>query len=348
MTRLLSYSELKTAMDCLARWDFAYGGRLAGSALRSRRIAPRLSEGRAFGAAAAEWHAQSSSLLANWLAHQAAAESLEADFDEMRAAGVPVTAGELSEAHSRISAVLDHYMATAEPMPLTRLEDELDVPLPSRGGVRGSNRYRFTGRIDGFAPDELGHQWIVEFKLRGQLMPAWLIQLSAQLRWYSWALGRQQGDQFPVGVLVEERLNGFPLPARILKSGQPSKDQAQHTTGELYRQACAETGAEVDELVAEMFDRRQWQQRTPIVFRPGELEDAAAELVGAARLIAALDAGEIVPIRNASRAHCSGCQFREICPAPSDRLFVESLFERIPAKRDRVNQQREAASVNTT
>jgi len=341
-TRLLSFSEISSALTCTMRHDLAYVGHAAGSALKSRSVGRRLTEGRAFGAAVATWHQRRDELFTTFDAHQALVASLTEDFDQMAAAGAFVSVDELVAAQTRVGAVLDDYIARATPMALTRLEDPLDMPLRSRGGKRGSSRYRFTGRIDGFAPDEYGHRWIVEFKLRGQLTPAWLIAIQPQTRYYGLALAHEWG-QAPVGVIVEERLNEAPHAARILKSGKPSTDRQQMTTGALYRAACAETGADVDEELAATYDARQWQQRVPILFRPGELDEAANELVGAARLIQALDTGEIPPIRNVNRFNCSGCQFREICASPRDGAFVDALFERVPAKRDREVTTREAA-----
>ena len=334
MSRSVSYSEINSVQTCFRRHDLQYVGHAAGSALKPRSVGRRLTEGRAFGAAVAEFHAHGAEMFAAWDAHQALTAALTEDFDQMVQAGAFVAADAVTEAQARVGAVLDHYMELAVPIQLTRLEDPFDVPIRSRSGGRSSSRYRFTGRIDGFAPDEYGHRWIVEFKLRGQLTPAWLIAMQPQTRYYGVALAHEWGEA-PVGVIVEERLNEAPHPARVLKNGKPSTDRQQLTTGALYRQACAEAGADADEDLARFFDARQWQQRVPILFRPGELEEAAGELTGAARLIHQLDTGEIPPLRNVSRIHCGGCQFREICAAPRDTAYVDALFERVPAKRDR-------------
>ena len=54
-TRLLSFSEISSALTCTMRHDLAYVGHAAGSALKSRAVGRRLTEGRAFGAAVATW-----------------------------------------------------------------------------------------------------------------------------------------------------------------------------------------------------------------------------------------------------------------------------------------------------
>jgi CRISPR/Cas system-associated exonuclease Cas4 (RecB family) len=334
MSRSISYSEISTAQTCTARWDMHYGGRLAGSALRPRLITPQLSAGRAFGAAAAAYHSAETPGLAAMEAHGALEASLEADFDAMREMGLPVIVGDLVDARAKLEPILVDYLERTKRVALTRLEGQLDVALPSRSGKRASSLYRFEGRIDGYATDEHDHSWVVEFKLRKKLTPAWLIALQPQTKWYAWALGREHGS-FPIGVLVEERFADAPHPARILKSGQPSGDRAQLTTGALYRDACERTGAEVNHELAAHFESRKWQQRVPILFRPGELENAGRELVSAAKLIRDLDSGELWPIRNASVMHCHGCQYRDICADPMDEAFVDSLYVREEPKRQR-------------
>jgi hypothetical protein len=331
--RLLSYSEIETAMTCWARWDFAYGGRLAGDTLKSKLIAPILSEGRAWGAGVAAWHASTDTLLAPLEAHRALSDSLDQDEAEMEEHGLPTALEQRVESESRLSAMLDHYMATAVPLPnLTRLEGEVVVAIPSRSGKGASTRYRFQCFLDGFTADD-GEQWIVEFKLRKQLQDAALIQKSRQPRWYAWALTASQNGHSPTGVLIDERLNDVPKPPRILKSGSPSHAKDQLCTAADYSEACLNAGEEPKLEVVEHLRSRKWQQRIPLMFRQGEIEDAGRDLVSAAKLIRDLDSGELTPVRNASKMHCAGCRYRDVCAEPSDQLFVDSLFERTVPKR---------------
>lgn len=333
--RLLSHSEVDTAMTCFARWDFAYGGRLAGSTLKPKGIAPILSEGRAWGAAVAAWHAHGADLLGLWAASAALRESLESDEREMAERGFPVDLLDRLETEDRLTAMLEHYVATTEQLPnLTRLEDEVIVAIPSRKGGRASTRYRFLCRIDGFT-DKAGQRWLVEFKLRRGLQPAELIQRSRQIRWYAWALAQTMKEP-PIGVLVDERLNEVPRPARILKSGYPSHAVDQITTPDLYVDACHAADTPPKASTVDALAARVWQQRVPIMFRDGELEDAGRELVSAAKLIRDLDSGELEPIRHATRMTCGGCAFKTICDNPEDMLYVGTQFTRGQPKRDRV------------
>ncbi|CAB4197781.1 PD-(D/E)XK nuclease superfamily [uncultured Caudovirales phage] len=331
--RLLSYSEIETAMTCWARWDFAYGGRLAGDTLKSKSIAPILSDGRAWGAGVAAWHAATDSLLAPIQAHHALSDSLDADEAEMHDHGIPVDQVQRLESENRLGEMLDHYMATASPLPnLTRLEGEVIVAIPSRSGKHASTRYRFQCFLDGFT-DADGEQWIVEFKLRRQLQQAALVQKSRQPRWYAWALTTSQNGHAPTGVLIDERLNDVPKPARILKSGKPSHAKDQLCTSEDYVAVCLAADEQPKIEIVEHLRTRQWQQRIPLLFRSGEIDEAGQDLVSAAKLIRDLDSGVLTPVRNASQFHCGGCRYREVCAEPSDKLFVDSLFERTVPKR---------------
>lgn len=332
-------------MTCQARWDFSYGGRLAGTALRSRQIAPILSAGRAWGAAVAVWHAGQGTLLAAWDAHHALLDSINQDVREMEDNGWPPNLEDVTQLKRDLGDMLEHYMTTAEPLPnLTRLEAEIQVPIPSRSGRSSSNRYRYLCRIDGYTTID-GYDWLVEFKLRGKLQPTELIQLQRQYRWYAWALSRVRLSRPPAGIIVDERWNQAPKPVRILKGPHVSHASDQLCTAEAYIAACQEYGEAKHDVTHAKLLARRWQQRVPIQFRDGELEEAGRELVSGARLIHDLDTGLLWPIRNASAMNCNGCRFRRICANPEDDLYVDTLFDRVPAKRERTNENEEPDAI---
>lgn len=342
--RLLSHSEIETALACWARWDFRYGGRLAGTALKPLTTPSRLYEGRAWGAAVAAYHANPDTLLAAWDAHEALRLSLRRDAVAMSERGFLLPPEVIAEAELRLGAMLDHYITTADPLPgkLTRLEGEMQVPIPSRGGKHASTRYRFQGYIDGYISPE-GQQWIVEYKLRDSLTDPELIQRQRQPRWYAWALAQVQGFH-PTGVIVDERLNvplGVP---KINKDGRPSHDKRQRITAEDYIEACRERGEEPRFEMVQSLRERGWQQRVPILFRPDELDEAGQELVTAAKLIRDLDSGELYPLRHAIRPTCNHCDFRSICAEPQDESYVDTLFARNVPKRDRNPHEERAAA----
>jgi hypothetical protein len=341
--RLLSYTEVETAMTCFARWDFAYGGRLAGSTLKPRQVAAVLSEGRAWGEAVAAWHRASGTLTAPLEAQQALLDSLAEEADRLKELGLAVPMESRVMAERRLMAVLDHYMATAEPLPnLTRTEDEIVVPVPSRGGKRGSTHYRFLAKIDGWT-DSDGVEWIVEFKLRGRLTPVWLVELSRQPLWYAWAESRLRRRR-AFGVIVEERLNEAPKPALLTEKGKvPSHKKEQLTTPERYVDLCREYDVEPKQDTIDALAAREWQKRIPLAVSEKELAEAGRELVTAAKLIRDLDRGELMPVRNAKPGNCNGCKFRRVCKTPDDASVVDLDFERTVPKRLREPIERSAA-----
>lgn len=333
--RLISHTEITTAMTCWAKHAFAYTGHLTdGSTLKQKELAPILGDGRAWGAAVAAWHRASGGMFPLWEAHEALRASLKADEAEMADRGFPVDVGRRVEAENRLGAMLDHYSVTAEPLPnLTRLEGEIVVPLPSRSGSgRSSTRYRFQCFLDGYTAQD-GQQWIVEFKLRGRLTEPALLERQRQPPWYAWSLGRVQGGHRPTGVIVDERLNAVPNEPKINKNGKPSHDKAQVITSQSYVEACLERDEQPKMEVVASLDQRAWQQRFPLMLSQAELDTAGLELVSAAQLIRDLDSGQLTPIRNATRSNCQSCRYSQICANPQDHLLVDSLFERTVPKR---------------
>lgn len=343
MKRLLSYTEIEAAMTCWAKWDFAYGGRLAGSTLKPKTILPILSEGRAWGAAVAAWHAHGGELLAAWEAHSALLRSISGDVEKMREAGVPVDIEAVGAMQERMGAVLDHYMETAPPLggKLTLLEGEFITGVPSRGGKRASSRYDFHSYVDGYLEDRAGYAWLVEFKFRGDLTPVELIAKQRQHRWYAWTFEQHTGRPL-AGVLVDERLNEAPKPPRIVKAKRKgegidgrmvSHAKDQITTPKWYAEVCREFNVEPDMDTYNQLAMRRWQQRVPLTFRASEMAAAGAELTSAGKLIGHLDSGDFTPVRNAQKTLCSMCKFKQVCPEPGDTMLVESLFSRGTPKR---------------
>lgn len=336
MIRTISHTEVRALAICEAQHDFRYGGQLAGDALRPRSATPRMREGRAWGRAVATWHETGDAREAA----RALMHALAEDADEQRAAGVYETEVHAAMA-ARLGGILDHYVTTTEPLPLTEPEHDIVVPIPSRTGRRASSRYRFAGFLDGIHTDADGRHWIVEFKLRATLSSFEQLALDRQGRRYAWAWQQRTGE--PVaGVIYDERLAEAPKAPKVLASGKVSTDKRQITTPELYAAACMDAGQDPDLDTMQALAARRWQQRERIIFRPDELAETGAELVALAQRVGDLDNGRL-PIRTPHPAHCRGCSFREICPNPHDRPLVDANFERVPAKRDRDIQIPEAA-----
>lgn len=329
MTRSISPSEQRT-LDCTWRHALAYTGVLTGgTVLRKKAVAPALRQGRAWGRAIGTVYEHTGRTDSLALGHQALDEALDEDVAEQREAGVLIQE-DADAMRTRLHLMLDHHHLIVDPLDLRAAELELSVPIPSRSGRRSSNRYRFHGFLDGLHDDEHG-TWIWEAKLRRQLTPLALLQLDPQLREYAYAAA-VQFDVEPVGVIVEERLNEVPSSVKHNKNGSVSK--VQSCTVDTYVAACEKAEHNPDSEVMDRLAAKQWFQRQRIFFRPGELEDTGRQLVAVARHVAALESGEIAPVRSPSRARCPGCPFFEVCnDVESDPELVDALYDRRPPKR---------------
>lgn len=364
MKRAISFTESSNILTCQAQWDFNYGGYLAGACLKPRAVPTRLQEGSAWGAGVAAFHAATEDKVDAGI--MAIVKSLDDEAEKLKKKGVYDLEAHLAMA-AKLRALLEQYGAEedARPIPLEGLgglEQELLVPLPSRSGKGDSNRYFLQVFFDGVFVDDDGRVWLVEFKLRDNLSALELVTNGRQIRYYAWAYEREYGRAV-AGVIVDERLNAQPKPPKIVNSKKgvgrevevdvldketkeptgekktvwraPSTDKAQLTTPELYIAACEEYEVDVDEAMVAALGDRAWSQRHRIFLTPREIEESGTELVSLGRQVAAVDSGEVYPVRNVKPQNCNGCRFREICNDPHDTELVDSLFDRRPPKRDR-------------
>lgn len=332
MSRSISHSEVAALLECTQRHAFAYTGALTdGDALKPKAEAAPLRDGRAWGLAVAAWHQTGNDNKARLML----ASSLREDAAHQQALGLYLPE-QHEETERRLTGVLEHYIATADRIPIGRLEHELDVPIPSRTGRRRSSVYRLKAYLDGIHVDDDSRAWIYEAKLRGQLMPLEQIALSRQTRWYAWGYEQTYGQEV-AGVIVDERLNTPPSPVKLNQNGTPSK--VQSCTLDAYIAAWEELGWEPDEETVAKLTAKDWQRRSTVVFRRDEIDEAGRQLVTAARLVHGHDTGLLTPIRNPSRAKCPGCPYRQICADPSDVDLVDALFERRPPKRLREQEE---------
>lgn len=324
MTRQISHSEASILLDCQAKHDFTYGQQLAGSSLKSRTKHLRLREGKAWGRAMASYH----SGIHETTPYQEIIKSLAEDTSEML-----IEPDDLEETRVKLFALLDSYAADAESLMVDQTELELDVQIPARSGKRASTLYRFTGFIDAVKREKAG-DWLTEFKLRGALSSLEQVAFMRQIRWYAWGYERQTGHSV-AGVIVDERLNQEPKPARILASGLPSHATNQITTPGLYAAACRDAGIEPQEETLTALADRKWQARHVIFLTRAEIEEAGKQLTSVANLAGQFDSGLLYPTRNPSQFRCPGCAFNSICNSPTDADLVDALFDRVPAKKDR-------------
>jgi hypothetical protein len=324
-TRLLSVSESGTLLDCSWRHALAYTGALTGGqALVPRETPMLLREGKAWGRAMAALHGAWDQTTHLVDAEQAARESIREDAAERERWGLADPEAERA-ALELVLGCLHHYYTTAELLPLFGAETHLVMSLPAQ--QRHSNRYKLEAYLDGLHADEHG-TWVVEFKWRASRLQDYeLAARQRQLRWYAWAWQEHTGRAI-TGVILDERLGQVPEPVRLNQDGRVSR--VQTSTPEAYQAAGGR-----DPEVLEKLRLKVWQARRRIVFREHELEQAGWELRSLARLVQLYDSGQLAPIRHAHERNCRGCRFRSICDDPFDRDLVDSLFERVPPKRER-------------
>ena len=326
MHRNLSVSEAAALFDCSWRHDLSYGDQLAGSALVPRDVPVLLREGKAWGRGVAALHAGWGSTTQLVDAADAIRASIREDAVEREALGLydPEHEAEVAE---RLLAVLAHYYASTEPLPIHHPETHLLMALPAT--QRHSNRYRLEVYLDGLHDDAYG-TWVVEYKWRSPrsgLADYEVLVLQRQLRWYAWAWREHTGVE-PTGVIVDERIGEPPSEVRYNQDGSVSK--VQSCTPEAYVDAGGAHPETLERLYA-----KQWQARRRITFRPGELDWAGRELRTLARLVQLYDSGQLAPVRNPNPRNCRGCPFRAICQDPWDSELVDALYSRQPPKRER-------------
>lgn len=319
--RLISHSEVSSLLTCQHRWDMSYGDQLAGSSLKPKAVSSTLHDGRAWGAGVAAYDSGAS--LDGAVVEMT--DTLDRDAERLRQFGIfdPVA---YEESLALLTELLTHYSEENEPMGIERLEEEIIVPIPSRSGLRDSNRYRLQLFLDGTTTERDG-VWLVENKLRGQLSSLLMISLSRQIRWYAWAYRKKFGVE-PAGVIVNERLKKVPGEVKFNKNGSLSK--VQTCTVDAYRAA----GGDDEDVIAKLAGK-DWQRRERVFLTTEEIDEAGRQLVSAGQQIRDFDSADRYPVRNPSPMFCGGCQFKDICPNPRDTELVEALFERTTPKKDR-------------
>lgn len=321
--RLISHSEVSALLTCQYRWDFRYGQQLTGTSLKPKAVSPTLSDGRAWGAGVAAYHA--GALLDE--ATDTMLATLTADADRLKEHGV-FSQEQFDESEQLLTGLLDHYTDENDQLGLERLEHEIIAPIPSRSGQRDSNRYRLQVFFDGIHVDGRGDVWLYEAKLRGQLSSLLMIALSRQLRWYAWAYRKETGVE-PAGIILDERLKALPKPVKLNKDGSPSK--VQTCTVEAYRAA----GGDHPDVLAKL-EAKRWGQQERIFLTTTEIDEAGKQLVSSGQQIRDFDVADRYPVRNPSPMFCGGCEFRDVCSTSgSDTDLVEALFERVKPKKDR-------------
>lgn len=340
-SRMLSNSEISTALECFAKWDFKYGGRLAGSTLKTKGVTTILSRGSAWGAGLAAYHAGGDIDVVRFHFRT----SLMKDYLRAANVGLPIPEEILDAQQLELEQLFYHYRDVRPRLNnLTWLEEEMTVPLYGAKSNR-SNKYQFLAKIDGFSINPtflLDGEWIVEFKLRSALHEVSVLERSTQNKWYAWTYWMKTG-RLPAGIIIDTWLATVPSLPRMVKAKRKGEGNAeglvlseakdQVTRLDWYLAACKREGVQPKREVEDALMGRVWGQFAPIAYARHELVQAGEELVTARRVIHALDTGLYVPVRNAGPRVCSSCRFNKVCSNPGDASYVDTLFERGTPKR---------------
>lgn len=348
--RTLSNSEVSAALECWAKWDFMYGGRLTGGdTLKPKGVVALLTRGGAWGAGMAAWHSGESNDAVEFHFRT----SLLKDAAKSANVGLPIPAEVIDAQHLELVHLFQHYADTQTRFAnLTWLEEEITVPIWSRREDTlyddlfrpgRSNRFHFLAKIDGFSTNPtavLAGEWIVEFKLRGQLRKISVMERETQLRWYAWAYWMKYG-RIPAGIIVDSWLAEVPQQPRLINATKGrgidgkmlSEAKDQVTRLDWYLAACEKYDQSPAPNLVDALTARRWGLRAAIPFSENELWQAGQELVSAGKFISMLDRGELQPLRNAGPRVCGSCRFDRICSNPRDKFYVDTLFTRGVPKR---------------
>jgi hypothetical protein len=315
--RIFSQSEIGTLLECPAKHGFAHGN-LAGFPIEAKVKPIKLRQGTAWGRAVAVFHSLVHDRGVEAAGQEGARQleaSLAADAAAAEAAGT-YDAEEHQEILANMLPLFSYYCVTTTPLMLTRMENEVTLPI--------GNGWAYRARFDGIHTDPDGNLWLVEFKFREDLTPYEQIVLWRQLRWYALAYQAEAG--VPIyGVIVDEGHNTKMGEIKYNKDGKVSAIQT--CTLEDYLTACRTRNTVPNENTVRRLTTKKWHARHEIHFRPDELEEALEEIMSTARLIWMYENGTLLPIRNPGRSRCPGCQYNIICPNPKDSRLRDALYQ---------------------
>lgn len=126
--------------------------------------------------------------------------------------------------------ICDHYF---DHYKMDKQWTVVEVEMPFRIHLEGNNYY--TGTIDLLVKDQDGKHWIVDHKTTSNLdIYDKNSDMDRQISRYWWAIERCMDIKIE-GFIYNIILKDYPVPPKQLKSGQLSKDKAQKTTAEMYR-----------------------------------------------------------------------------------------------------------------
>lgn len=133
--------------------------------------------------------------------------------------------------------ICDHYI---EHYKMDKQWEVVDVEMPFKIHLEGTIWY--TGTIDLLVKDQDGKHWLVDHKTTANLdIYDKNSDMDRQISRYWYAIERYLDIKIQ-GFIYNIILKDYPVPPKQLKSGQLSKDKAQKTTAEMYRNEISNLG----------------------------------------------------------------------------------------------------------
>lgn len=212
-----------------------------------------------------------------------------------------------------------------------RARARLDLPNQSFTVYNEQLHYKnmpvyYQGRIDALMQDEFGLLWIWDHKTAAKLDPTEHLEMDEQTGSYCWAMQEMLGIKVH-GVVYNELVKDYPVPPKVLKSGQVSQDKTQRTNVELYEEMLAKQGLSVvgyeDFLTFLKDNPRQYVRRTQVHRTQKELQLLGERI--ALEAIDMLNDPSIYPAPN--RFKCGRCAFRSPCLAKMDGSDYKWLLD---------------------
>lgn len=294
--RYITRSEIRSLLDCEARWDFRYSDRLAGSSLEPIVVPNLLALGTSWDTVVKTYN------------HGGSVGAVLLDLYK----------GE----DNRIVHLAHRYASLYKPMRTVTVKPFIVEILPGM---------KVAIQPDDRLIDENGRTWLVEYKLRTSLTS--LEYLQRDLQGMLYVYGARKSGKEVAGVIFDEMLNELPTEMRFKKDGGPSK--VQSCSVQEYIRGCEAIGFDPDPDIVAKLEVRRVHQRVPIEFYDFDLEGIDDLLKSAELHIQLLERGAMYPKRIRNPMMCRLCEFNPICEHPDPDL-IDFTFTRREARRNRV------------
>lgn len=305
--RYVSHEELRSLFNCEAQWDFRYGDRLAGDSLTPLTPVDKLVSGSIWDQLVKRYNRHG--------IYPDTRESMQALY------GGPI---ELDEFEKQL-ALIRRYAGMNRVIGTHHVE-EYRVAISPVLDLWVSPDDLYTS-IDG--------DWYIDYKLRSSLTSLEYLQRNMQGMLYVWG-ARKAGINIK-GLIFDETLNEMPAEVRYNKDGRPSK--VQTCSANDYVKGCVSGGFLPDPEIVKKLEQRKVHQRVAIEHFDFDLDSLEQTIMSAYSRITYLENGLLYPTRTRNPSVCRFCRYNNICENP-DPDYIDFLYERKPAKRNRVDYER--------